>query len=148
METILTPVDFSKASDNAAIYAAHLCRSFSTKLVLFHAYHMPPVVGFETGYIAPVVDMKVESEEMIKKQYFCSLFGAGLELLNVIKPGEEMSVERANTGNFILDKLKIRNHSTFFIYNKKVAQGIMEYINQYYTDMLIISPKNHNFFHD
>ena len=66
METILAPTDFSSGSVNAVTYAANLSRLFSAKLILFHAYHTP-VTSLEGGYIPPLIDMKIESEEQMQK---------------------------------------------------------------------------------
>jgi nucleotide-binding universal stress UspA family protein len=43
MKPILAPVDFSETSLNAARYAAELCRINRAPLILFHAYHTPPL---------------------------------------------------------------------------------------------------------
>lgn len=251
METIFVPVDFSPASNNAAVYAAHLARFFSANLILFHAYHYPSVT-FEPGYIPPVLDLKEETEEemrklcnelkkdfseveisfllemgfaaemieevaaknnadlivlgisgqnsalrehiigsistqlaessrlpvlivpptvryskimkiayacdfdkhletnttLIKVKYFCSLFNAELQILNVVKPEEEISVEKAETDQYIEDKFKTTNHNTFFIYENKVDKGLLEFLEKHRADILITSPKKHSFFHD
>jgi nucleotide-binding universal stress UspA family protein len=251
METLFVPVDFSPAANNAANYAAHLCRLFSSKMVLFHAYHYPPV-AFEPGYIPPVLDLKEEAEAemnklraelltefpeldievfqemglaaeviesianhkeadlivmgitgqgsfarerligsvatevaqvsktpvlivpeqvkytrvqkigyacdfdknlennttLIKVKYFCSMFNAELQILNVVKPEEEISVEKADTDIYIEEKFSTTNHNTFFIYEKKVDKGLLEFLELHHVDMLITSPKSHSFFHD
>jgi nucleotide-binding universal stress UspA family protein len=251
METLLVPVDFSEAANNAALYAANLCRLFSSKLILFHAYHYPPA-SFEPGYIPPILDLKDESQDELKKmqselkshfpeveveiliemglaadmieamarqknadlivmgitgqdsfarehiigsvstqvaqvskipvlivppqakyskvskiayacdfdkhlatnttlikvKYYCSLFNAELQILNVVKPEEEISVEKAQTDEYIEEKFKTTNHNTFFIYDKKVDKGLLEFIENHKVDMIITSPKKHNFFRD
>jgi nucleotide-binding universal stress UspA family protein len=250
METILVPVDFSAASNNATQYAAQLSRLFSSKLILLHAYHVP-VTNFEAGYIPPVIDMKEESQAemlkmteelrksfsdikieyklemgfaaelieekakeldadliimgmnrdpgvlkehvlgsvatkvakvsqipvlivpenhkynkvhkiafacdfdkeleentaLIKVKYFASLFNAELEVLNVIKPEEEISVQKAEMDHLIEQKLKTTNHNTFFIYDDKVDHGLIEFITNNKVDLIITCPKNHNFLH-
>jgi nucleotide-binding universal stress UspA family protein len=251
METLLVPVDFSEAANNAALYAANLCRLLSSKLILFHAYHYPPT-SFEPGYIPPILDLKEESQDELKKiqselkanfpeveveiliemglaadmigtmarqknvdlivmgitgqnsfarehiigsvstevaqeskipvlivppqakyskitkiayacdfdkkltnnttlikvKYFCTLFNAELQILNVVKPEEEISVEKATTDGYVEEKFKTTNHNTFFIYDKKVDKGLLEFIQNNQVDMMITCPKTHNFFRD
>lgn len=251
MKTILATVDFSETSNNAAHYAAALCKSLSSKLILLHAYHVPVTMP-EHGYIPAIMDMKGDSEVQMKKlvkqlrskfkyldihpelkmglaseiieetakaknaelivmgingksgfikkhmigtvtthvaktscipvlivptntkftkikniafacdldkvlekntailkvKQFCSLFRSKLELINVIKPGEKMSVEKAETGNYIEGKLDLTNHNAFFVYNKEVYRGLLDYISYYAPDLVIMSPKKHGFFHD
>jgi nucleotide-binding universal stress UspA family protein len=250
MENILTAVDFSASSKNAAEYAASLAGYFGAKLTLYHTYHIP-ALGFEAGYVPPITDMKEETEEEMKKwmvelsdkfkgveidyllemgfaadtienaarerqadlivlgltgqsnaikehilgsvatkvaetsripvlivpehvrytkikklsyacdfdkdlesssilmkvKYFASLFDAELQILNVMKPEEEISVEKAETDSFIEEKLQTTKHNTFFIYDNKVDKGVIEFIDHHKTDILITCPKTHGFFH-
>lgn len=55
MKKILAPTDFSQAAQNAIIYAAKLAIEAKAKLVLFHAYHTPPIT-----IEIPVVDVSME----------------------------------------------------------------------------------------
>lgn len=43
MKTILAPTDFSEISTNSVEYAVQLAKATKAKLILFHAYHTPPV---------------------------------------------------------------------------------------------------------
>lgn len=43
MKTILVPVDFSVASENALKYAIELAKSMEARLILFHSYRVPMV---------------------------------------------------------------------------------------------------------
>jgi nucleotide-binding universal stress UspA family protein len=42
MKTFLVPTDFSEASKNAIEYAVEMAKATGTKIILFHAYHVPP----------------------------------------------------------------------------------------------------------
>lgn len=251
MENILTAIDFSASSKNAAEYAANLAAYFGAKLTLYHNYHIP-ALGFEAGYVPPITDMKEETEAEMKKlvaeiaakyesvdvdyklemgfaadmienaarerqadlivlgltgqnnnikehilgsvatkvaetsripvlivpehvryskirklsyacdfdkelesssvlmkvKYFASLFDAELQILNVMKPEEEITVEKAETDSYIEDKLQTTKHNTFFIYDNKVDKGVIEFIDHHKTDILITCPKTHGFFHN
>lgn len=41
MKTILVPIDFSKESENAIVYAAEMNKSTKANILLFHTYHVP-----------------------------------------------------------------------------------------------------------
>jgi len=251
MKILFVPVDFSPACTNAVDYAIEMARQFSSRIILFHAYHFP-VTNFEGGYIPPVVDIKVEAEEelktymrqqqakngdvridyqlemglaadiieesaiknkadliimgiaenpgafkehfvgsvaskvakssskptliipegskytsikkvayacdldkdleksttLVKVKEFCDLFKAELEILNVMKPDEELSVEKAETDKIIEKRFETTRHHSFFIFEEKVDKGLLDFITNNNVDMMIMCPKNHNFFHD
>ena len=65
-----------------------------------------------------------------------------------MKPNEEISVEKAETDSYVEEKLYATKHDTFFIYDEKVDKGVIEFVEHHDTDILITSPKNHNFLHD
>ena len=45
MQTIIAPTDFSKASDNACLYAAKLAADLKAELLLFHTMELPIAVA-------------------------------------------------------------------------------------------------------
>lgn len=101
--------------------------------------------------IAYACDLEKDLEEsttVIKVKYFCALFDAELEVLNVRKPGEEMSVQKANTDQFVEERLRTTRHHSFFIYDDKVDKGLVEFLTHDKVDMIISSPKKHGFFHN
>jgi nucleotide-binding universal stress UspA family protein len=251
MENILTAIEFSGSSKNAASYACNLAGFFNAKLILFHTYHIP-ALGFEAGYTPPITDMKANTEKEMKKwvdelsnkykgidieyilemgmaadlienkakekqadlivvgltgqnsvikeyilgsvatkvaetsripvlivpehvrfskikkiayacdldkslqsndtimkvKYFCTLFEAELEILNVLRPEEEMTFEMAETDSYLEEKLNTTKHSTHFLYDKKVDKGLIDFLGTNKCDILITCPKTHGFFHD
>jgi nucleotide-binding universal stress UspA family protein len=52
MKTILVPIDFSKAAENAANYAIEIAKITKAKVILFHAYHVP-IVPTEVPIVMP-----------------------------------------------------------------------------------------------
>lgn len=67
MQTILVPVDFSPASNNAADYAAQLAASFNARLILFHAYMLPTPVS-EVPYVLITADeLQQENERLVQQ---------------------------------------------------------------------------------
>ncbi|HWY10279.1 MAG TPA: universal stress protein [Bacteroidia bacterium] len=95
------------------------------------------------------LDKHLETNDcLMKVKYFCSLFDAELQVLNVIKPEEEMSMEKANTDSYLEEKFYTTKHDTFFIYDEKVDKGLVQFLDHHESDLLITCPKTHNFFHD
>lgn len=68
MDTILVPVDFSPASNNAAAYAAQISGLLHARLILLHAYMLPTPVS-EVPYVMITADeLQKENEALIRKQ--------------------------------------------------------------------------------
>jgi nucleotide-binding universal stress UspA family protein len=94
-------------------------------------------------------DKNLESTGVLMRvKYFCALFDADLQILNVMRPQEEISVEKAETDSYVEEKLYSTKHDTFFIYDDAVDKGVIEFMDHHQTDILITSPKKHNFFHN
>lgn len=251
METILIPTDFSPAAVNATNYAVELAKFFEARIVLVHAYSIPPTnadAGFSLNIITawqdeaknrldeakkellqkngsdltvecfaevgPVYDVVKEVSEKyhadlivmgiigeagkIKEHLigssavkvaryigiptfiipenvkynpihkisfacdmehteetslisvakaFTNMFDAELEIVNVEKPEEEMTAEKAGTNLFIERQLGSTNHKTVFISENKVAKGLENYFNINHTDVIMLNPKKHSIFH-
>jgi nucleotide-binding universal stress UspA family protein len=63
IRTILIPIDFSDSARNIVEWAAHLANGSETKLVLFHAYHLPvEFQQLEGAYLPPDFWANVKSE--------------------------------------------------------------------------------------
>jgi nucleotide-binding universal stress UspA family protein len=63
IRTILVPIDFSDSARNIVEWAAHLANGSETKLVLFHAYHLPvEFQQLEGAYLPPDFWANVKSE--------------------------------------------------------------------------------------
>ncbi|MES2590569.1 MAG: universal stress protein [Bacteroidota bacterium] len=67
MKTILVPTDFSETAANALEYAAELAAYTQSKLILFHAYHIPAIVT-EVPFVTTSQDFQLEerSNEQLK----------------------------------------------------------------------------------
>jgi nucleotide-binding universal stress UspA family protein len=67
MKTILIPTDFSEIADNAISYALEFSKIFQSKIVLFHAYHMP-IVTTEVPVMMPTQnELESDSLEALNK---------------------------------------------------------------------------------
>jgi nucleotide-binding universal stress UspA family protein len=142
-------------SNQNSFLKEHLVGSVSTTVA--QSSSVPVLIVPETAKYSRIkkisyacdFDKNLESTGVLMKvKYFCSLFDASLQILNVMKPEEEISVEKAETDSYVEEKLYSTIHDTFFIYHEKVDEGVMEFVEHHDTDILITSPKNHNFLHD
>ncbi len=61
MKTILVPTDFSEIATNAIYYAAELATYTKSKIILFHAYHVPIMVS-ETPVTLSAEDFQLEEK--------------------------------------------------------------------------------------
>ncbi|HEY1038676.1 MAG TPA: universal stress protein [Bacteroidia bacterium] len=67
MKTILVPVDFSETSINAAKYACELAKKLEANIILFHAYHVPVVVGEAPAFIPPLDEVEKTSLKNLQR---------------------------------------------------------------------------------
>lgn len=133
----------------------HIFGSIAAKVA--ETSRIPVLVVPENTHYKPIkkiayacdLDKQLETNDcLMKVKYFCSLFEAELQVLNVIKPEEEMSVEKANTDSYLEEKFYTTKHNTFFIYDERVDKGVITFLEHHESDLLITCPKTHNFFHN
>lgn len=79
-------------------------------------------------------------------KYFAKAFDAELEVINIEKPFEERSEEKALAIEFIEEKLDSVNHKTFMLADKDASLGLEDHYAHYPTDVIILNPKKHNMF--
>ncbi|MBI3519965.1 MAG: universal stress protein [Bacteroidetes bacterium] len=92
---------------------------------------------------------KTEETDLIYiAKYFSKMFDAELEIVNVEKPQEEISYEKAETSVCIERKLDTINHKTVYVTENEVAKGLENYFNEHTTDVVMLNPKKHNIFHN
>ncbi len=89
-----------------------------------------------------------ENTTLIKVKYFCALFDSELEVLNVRKPSEEVTFEKAKTDQYVEERFKTTPHHSFFIYEDKIDKGLVEFLKHDKVQIIISSPKKHSFFHN
>ncbi|MCD6068987.1 MAG: hypothetical protein K0S33_3813 [Bacteroidetes bacterium] len=66
MKTILVPTDFSEASKNAIDYAVEMAKAAGAKLILFHAYHIPPTVVDAALIIPSPTELEEDSMKTLR----------------------------------------------------------------------------------
>jgi nucleotide-binding universal stress UspA family protein len=67
MKTILAPIDYSAASDNALKYAVKLAKATKAKLVLLHVYEVPLPTAEAPVMVVSPEEMESENEARIKE---------------------------------------------------------------------------------
>ncbi|MGZ3898701.1 MAG: universal stress protein [Bacteroidia bacterium] len=78
-------------------------------------------------------------------KYFTTVFEASLKVVNVT--GEWVQVDKLKTLQFVEDNLRTVDHDITFVKDTDPGHSLENYINSRNTDALIVSPKEHNFFH-
>jgi nucleotide-binding universal stress UspA family protein len=67
MKTILVPTDYSKTANNAVNYAAALAQLMKAKLILVHAYHVPPQINRVPFTTITEVQLERENARSLKQ---------------------------------------------------------------------------------
>lgn len=80
-------------------------------------------------------------------RYFSKIFDAELEIVNVEKPEEEISVEKAKSNFYLEKKLENVNHKTVFITGTSIDKELEQYFATHDTDLVMVQPKKHNVFY-
>ena len=86
---ILVPVDFSESAAPVMEWAAHLAEEHGSRIVLFHAYHLPvEFQQLEGAYLPPDfwANVKAEAEQSLSR-YADELKKRGLSVEAVVREG-------------------------------------------------------------
>jgi nucleotide-binding universal stress UspA family protein len=89
VQTILVPLDFSDNSKAVLEWAAHLAREHESKVVLFHAYHLPvEFQQLEGAYLPPDfwANVKAEAQQSLGR-YEAELRNSGVSVESVVREG-------------------------------------------------------------
>lgn len=89
IRTILVPIDFSDNARPVIEWASHLAGQQESKLVLFHAYHLPvEFQQLEGAYLPPDfwANVKTEAQESLAR-YETELRGRGCSVESVVREG-------------------------------------------------------------
>ena len=89
VQTLLVPLDFSDNARAVLEWAAHLAKEHGSKVVLFHAYHLPvEFQQLEGAYLPPDfwANVKAEAQQSLGR-YEAELRGSGLTVESVVREG-------------------------------------------------------------
>lgn len=82
----------------------------------------------------------------IQSKYYALLFGAKLNIINVMKTSEEISMEKSVSIRDLEDKMKNTKHNTIFVNSDNIADGLLEVVEDRKIDLLMIHPRRYNLF--
>lgn len=85
-----------------------------------------------------------QAEVIYTAKFFAKAFDAELEVINIEKPYEERSEEKAMAIEFVEEKLGNVKHKTFMLADEDATLGLEEHYEQYPADVIILNPKKHN----
>jgi len=94
MKTIIVPTDFSPAASNAVDYAVDLAKFFDSRIILVHAYPVPPVnyeASFSAAEFAQMYDLSEKKLLSIRKDIY-RRGGADLDIEYVTEMGTPFDV--------------------------------------------------------
>jgi len=92
---------------------------------------------------------KTEHTDLVHMvKYFSKVFDAELEIVNVERPEEEVSLEKARTSVYVEQKLESVNHRTVYLTGKNVGKELEEYFDLHPTDVVMLNPRKHNLFYN
>ncbi len=86
---ILVPVDFSENAASVIEWAAHLAEEHGSRIILFHAYHLPvEFQQLEGAYLPPDfwASVKAQAEQSLHR-YQDELAQRGIEVEGVVREG-------------------------------------------------------------
>ena len=89
IQCILVPLDFSEHAAAVLDWAAHLAEEHRSRIVLFHAYHLPvEFQQLEGAYLPPDfwANVKAEAEETLGR-FAAEIRARGLEVDSVVAEG-------------------------------------------------------------
>ena len=89
IQCILVPLDFSEHATAVLDWAAHLAQEHRSRIVLFHAYHLPvEFQQLEGAYLPPDfwANVKAEAEKTLGR-FAAELRARGLEVESVVAEG-------------------------------------------------------------
>lgn len=95
MKTILVPIDYSEASNNALYYAVELAKFSGAKIVLLHAYQVPIPTGEVPAMIISPEELEKENTARVKK----------IEKEVLKKTSEKTKIEHIIRAGFVTDEI-------------------------------------------
>lgn len=95
MKTMLVPTDFSDASRNASRYAVNLAKILNYRVLLFHVYTTPGMMGAD-----PTAAMMVDAQEL-EQDHLRRLE----EEASLLKKGAEVTIDYRAMSGFSVDEI-------------------------------------------
>jgi nucleotide-binding universal stress UspA family protein len=112
IDCILVPLDFSEHASAVLDWAAYLAQQHGSRVVLFHAYHLPvEFQQLEGAYLPPDfwTNVKAEAEETLEN-YAADLRQKGVAVESVVAEGYAATAIIDEVGNQDADLIVIGTH--------------------------------------
>jgi nucleotide-binding universal stress UspA family protein len=101
-------------------------------------FKVPARVAFACDY-----DLKVSSRVLKELKILVRFFKARLFVINVEKPGENMSTQQTLGSLQVETALEGTNRSMHYLADKNVVKSVMEFEDSHLVDLLVMIPKRH-----
>jgi nucleotide-binding universal stress UspA family protein len=140
MKTILVPTDFSKSAQNALEYAIEIAKRISAKLILFHAYQLPPVTS-EVPVVLSVSDIEKQIVRNLKKaeRYIHSNHGEALVVEYDYRCGFPVEEIRLCVERKKADLIVMGLHGAGFLKEKLIGSVATALVNNSKCPVMIIN---------
>jgi nucleotide-binding universal stress UspA family protein len=102
-------------------------------------FNKPEVIAFASDY------KEVPGQTLGILKELAHVFHARVDVLNVVKPDETLSVDKAVAGLHLEHHLEDVEHTHHFPVNNNVQEGIKSYVEQFTPSMLAMVHRKHNF---
>jgi nucleotide-binding universal stress UspA family protein len=110
---------------------------------------VPPDLEFK---VPQIILYACEYEEEVrihpgfdKIRDICTMFNAELHVVHVVKEGKAGKPDHLA---YVEDKTVASPYRTFIVGEKKAAVGLLDFLKEHRTDMIIIEPRKHSWFYD
>lgn len=141
MKTILVPTDFSEIAHNAMDYAIEIAKLTKSKLILFHAYHVPPAIADE--FIAVLTMEELEKSNVLRlenlKEEIQNRNHGSLDIECICRMGLAVDEirELVKTGNVDLVIMGIRG--TYYLSERLIGSTTTTLIKEGSCPVLVIN---------
>ena len=121
-----------------------------TVIVVPHnfTYKKPKAIALASDHS----DVNVSDPSLEKAKAITSMFGAELEILQVVGEKHHFAPSEFVVNHFFENKHEKQPHKLVIVTEKKVSEGILEMLKNNMIDMMIVEPKEHsaiyNLFHE
>lgn len=94
------------------------------------------------------LDRTEETDLVYVAKFFCKVFDAKLEIVNVEGGHEELVNNRVRTMNYLEDRLRTVEHQTVHLSGSDVARSLEDHYKKHPCDVIMLNPKRHNIFYN
>jgi nucleotide-binding universal stress UspA family protein len=140
MKTILVPTDFSNLSHNAIDYAVELSKPFNSRVVLFHAYHVPVVNSEMSVNLPSEVELEKDIKESLRKieKNILDKNGKGISVETICKQGFAVDVISEYTRDNKVDLIVMGTQGGGFVTEKVLGSVTSSLIKRSKCPVLVV----------